>query len=359
MNALRMLPLLSFVLTSRGAEPAPGTVFYQNSYPEASAVAAVGNPARWIAVVDNELPRVVVYPLEPQSPQIHKPAVSAGSSATYQVDDLEAATVFPWDENGDGKPEAVYHVFAGSGSRTQKGKVRPDRDVLFALQINETALAAGKADAFPATVEYNRTLRSQIRALGGENSAQPWGTILRDSVWAVGDQPDQQNAALAGGGTAGLNIEGLTVSKDRRSLLLGLRSPLVGGKALLIPLTNPVAALGLGGSAPQPAALSAPLMLDLGGLGIRSIEWDAARGEYLIVAGTATDGKDFRFFTWNGEAESAPQRVTTPSATAAAKLDPEGVAPLPGFKSAIIVGDGESSARFHTGMWVDFGPGEK
>lgn len=169
----------------------------------------------------------------------------------------EAATVFPWDVNGDEKPEAVYHVFAGSGSRTQKGKVRPDRDVLFGLQINEEAVMAGKPDAFPATVEYNRTLRAQIRALGSEHPSEPWGRILRDSLWKAGQQPDQQNPALAGGAADGFNIEGLSVSKDGRSLLLGLRSPLVEGRALLIPLTNPVAALGLGESAPQPAALGA------------------------------------------------------------------------------------------------------
>lgn len=343
------------VVAATAAEPAPGTVFYQNAYPEASAVAPVGTPPRWLAVADNELPRVVLFPLEPQSSKVHQPALSVAVSPDYPVDDLEAVTVFPWDPNGDGKPEAVYHVFAGSGSRSKNGKDRPQRDALFALEIDVKAAAEGKATAFPATVEMNTTLRSQMRSLGSENATTPWGPVLRDSLWAAGQKPDAQNAALAGGTAAGYNVEGLTVSKDGQALLLGLRSPLVGGKALLVPLTNPVAALGLGESAPQPAALAAPVLLDLGGRGIRSIEWDAARSVYLISAGACDDSGNFQFFTWGGDSAEAPKPVNTPSAREAAKYSPEGLTPVAGRSSAAAVNDGDAEARYHAGFWIDFG----
>jgi len=336
-------------LSLQAAEPAPGTLFYHTSYPEASAVGLAGSPPRWLVVADNELPALALFPLEPQSLKAHAPALHAGTSPAYPVDDLEAMTAFPWDPNGDGKPEAVYQVLTGSCSRTKKGKVAPEREALFGVSTG----ADGKSFTAAAEVKVNRTLRTQMRALGGENSAQPWGPVLRDSVWRHGLSPDAQNAAL--GGEAGLNIEGLTLSKDARSLLLGLRSPLVNGRALLIPLTNPVAALGLGGSAPQPAALAAPVLLDLGGLGFRSIEWDAGRSEYLIAAGSAGDAKVFRFYTWTGDAGAAPREVKTPSALAAAKLDPEGITPVPGCQSAVVVGDHGAGKPWHPGMWVDFG----
>ena len=77
------------------AEPASGSIFYNTSYPEASAVSVVGSPPRWLAVVDNELPRVALFPLAPQSAKIHAPALNVVTSPAYAVDDLEAATVFP------------------------------------------------------------------------------------------------------------------------------------------------------------------------------------------------------------------------------------------------------------------------
>ena len=128
--------------------------------------------------------------------------------------------------------------------------------------------------------------------------------------------------------------------------------------ALLIPVTNPVAALGLGESAPQPVALAAPQLLDLGGLGFRSIEWDEAKRVYLIVAGSAEDTERFRFYTWSGEANDKPAAVTSVSAAAAVKIGPEGVTPVPGRQSAAVVGDGTAGAPFHSGMWVDFAAGK-
>ncbi len=359
MTAFRFFPLLSIIAAVRAAEPAPGAMFYHTSYPEASAVSVVGSPPRWLAVVDNEIPRVALFPLEPQATKIHAPALSVVTSPAYAVDDLEACTVFPWDIDGDGKAEALYHVFAGSCSRTGRGRVRPERDALFALRIDAAAAEDGKPGAFPdaAGAEYNRTLRSQIRALGSE-SAAPWGKVLRDSVWSAGDDPDARNIVLAGGGLHGLNIEGLTVSKDARALLLGLRSPLVDGKALLIPVTNPVAALGLGESAPQPLALTEPVLLDLGGRSFRSIEWDAVRGVYLIIAGSADDRIDYRFFTWTGEVKDAPVPVTTGGAGKAAGIEPEGVTPVAGYSSAAVVGDNPPGAPYHKGIWVDFRAGK-
>jgi hypothetical protein len=348
-----LLPGLALLcLPLRAAEPAPGTLFYHTSYPEASAVGLAGSPPRWLVVADNELPALALFPLEPQSSKPQAPALNAGTSPAYPVDDLEGMTLLPWDPDGDGKPEEVYHVLAGSGSRTKKGKVAPERDALFAVSTG----ADGKPFTAAAEVKVNRTLRTQIRALGGENSAKPWGPVLRDSVWRQGLSPEAQIPGL--GGETGLNIEGLTVSRDARSLLLGLRSPLVNGRALLIPLTNPVAALGLGGSAPQPAALAEPVLLDLGGLGFRSIEWDADHKVYLIAAGSAGDAKAFRFYTWTGDPAAAPVQVKTRSALDAAEIDPEGITPVPGYKVAAVVGDAGAGAPSHTGMWVDFGGGK-
>src|SRR5438094_602992 len=80
-----------------------------------------------------------------------------------------------------------------------------------------------------------------------------------------------------------LSIEGLASTPDG-ALLIGFRNPITDdGKALVARLKNPDQVV-----AGQPAEFGKPITLDLGGLGIRSME---RRGdEYLIVAGRHGEG---------------------------------------------------------------------
>ncbi|HTV17656.1 MAG TPA: DUF3616 domain-containing protein [Polyangiaceae bacterium] len=90
----------------------------------------------------------------------------------------------------------------------------------------------------------------------------------------------------------GLNIEGLTATPDGK-LLIGFRSPLAGTRALLVPIENPAALYGAG-----KVKLGAPIELDLGGLGVRSLSW--WRGSYLIAAGSTGAGGPSRLYRWSG-----------------------------------------------------------
>jgi hypothetical protein len=115
---------------------------------------------------------------------------------------------------------------------------------------------------------------------------------------------------------AGLNVEGLAWDAKRRRLLLGLRSPLDRGHALVVPL-----GLRDGGFTEASLEVGTPLRLDLGGLGIRSLEADGERDFFWVIAGGATDGKaPFRLAQWDGT--SAAVRVV---ATFPDHLKPEGV----------------------------------
>jgi hypothetical protein len=84
----------------------------------------------------------------------------------------------------------------------------------------------------------------------------------------------------------GLNIEGLSTTAGGNSMLIGFRNPRpdVGGvkKALIIELYNPQEVV-LDGATPQ---FGPPILLDLGGFGIRSIEYSPALSQYLVVAGS-------------------------------------------------------------------------
>jgi hypothetical protein len=106
-------------------------------------------------------------------------------------------------------------------------------------------------------------------------------------------EPAETQAPEAGG----INIEGLAAAADG-SLLIGFRSPLAGRpkKALLIPFLNPAEVIDAGAG----ARFGTTIRLNLGGRGIRSIDYSQKRGEYLIVAGPVSDASDIRLFRWTG-----------------------------------------------------------
>jgi hypothetical protein len=94
----------------------------------------------------------------------------------------------------------------------------------------------------------------------------------------------------------GLNIEGMTAMEDGKSLLIGFRNPVPQGKALVVTLLNPLELLR-----GKTARLGDARLLDLGGLGIRSISsW---RGRYLFIGGPISGEGGSRLFTWDGRSE--------------------------------------------------------
>lgn len=98
-----------------------------------------------------------------------------------------------------------------------------------------------------------------------------------------------------------LNIEGLAEGPDG-SLLIGFRNPVKNEKALIVPLNNPDAFI-----AGKKAELGAPIALDLGNRGIRSLE--RVDQHYLIVAGPYNDHGSFALYRWSGKAEDAPEEL--------------------------------------------------
>jgi hypothetical protein len=91
----------------------------------------------------------------------------------------------------------------------------------------------------------------------------------------------------------GLNIEGLAPG-PAGSVLIGFRNPIPHGHALLVTLKNPEALVKDPKTLPQ---FGNVIELDLGGLGIRSIDTVPGTGDYLIAAGPINDGP-FALYRW-------------------------------------------------------------
>jgi len=121
----------------------------------------------------------------------------------------------------------------------------------------------------------------------------------------------------------GLNIEGLAWDPGRERLLLGLRSPLANGEALVIAMKprdprGPLSYENIG------AAGTEVIRLPLGGLGIRSIQFDDRSKTFKVIAG-ATESQektDFILWDWNGDSGSPGLRE---EARFGRRLKPEGI----------------------------------
>jgi hypothetical protein len=102
-----------------------------------------------------------------------------------------------------------------------------------------------------------------------------------------------------------LNLEGLAPAPDGL-LLLGFRNPVPEGRALIVALCN---AGDLVEGRAESAVLRVAGHLDLGGRGIRAIEYVPASRVYLIVAGAFDGARDFRLYAWSGGLDDAAVRL--------------------------------------------------
>jgi hypothetical protein len=137
--------------------------------------------------------------------------------------------------------------------------------------------------------------------------------------------------------SGGLNIEGLELSPDQQRLLIGFRSPLRDGRALIASVEN-AAAVFESNEAPRIATLLEEL--DLGGQGIRGLSYVPALGDYLVIGGpTSREPATFDLWRWSGEAGAPARRVTVPGLRGFEKA--EGVAPalIGGIERIVVVSD--------------------
>ncbi len=172
----------------------------------------------------------------------------------------------------------IYWI--ASHSRDSRGREQPARHRFFATDV----------------------LPGQPPAL--EPVGEPYTNLLRDLLATDALEPYKlANAArLAAEADGGFNIEGLAATPDGR-LLIGLRNPLPRQRALVVPLQNPGDVIK-----GQRARFGAPIELDLGQRGIRSIE--RVGSGYLIVAGPPADRGRIALYRWSGQPGDATTPVT-------------------------------------------------
>jgi hypothetical protein len=186
--------------------------------------------------------------------------------------------------------DVIYWITSHAPNR--EGKPRPNRRRFFATRVAVT----NGAPAFQLVGRPVTTLLTELS---------------RDPRYAVFGLAA---AALRPPKTPGsLNIEALSDTPEG-GLLIGARSPVPSGKALLAPLANPAEAV-----AGQPPRFGEPQLLDLGGDGLRAMLRDG--DGYLIVSGSPLSGGTPHLYRWRGDS-SAPLQLPL---TLPADATPEGL----------------------------------
>ncbi len=136
-------------------------------------------------------------------------------------------------------------------------------------------------------------------------------------------------AALPPKATGGFNIEALTDTPEG-ALLIGFRSPVPEGRALMAPLLNPNEVI-----TGRPPKFGDPLLLDLGGLGLRGVS-STGKGYYLL-AGPVEGHTSSHLYLWAG-GTAKPQLLQEAKFH---KINPEGICLLGvgGGSDLLVVSD--------------------
>jgi Protein of unknown function (DUF3616) len=102
----------------------------------------------------------------------------------------------------------------------------------------------------------------------------------------------------------GINIEGLAYDPRTGRLLVGLRSPVVDGQALVVPLRlrDPRGAFT---AANLEVEGGRAIRLPFNGAGIRSIEYDERAKAFHVITGAGPNAErlDFKLWEWDGSSE--------------------------------------------------------
>ena len=199
---------------------------------------------------------------------------------TYQLGNPEPLSVFNLDQfqdHGEMDIEGAasfgsYHLWIGSHGRNKHGEIDPSRAVFFA-----TVFGDGKLQR--TGVIYKNLVEDLV------NSPAMVGLPILDGINTDENYPE------------GFNIEG--IASDERRLVIGLRGPLVGDRAVVMFVDNPLDVVLQNSK----AEFSGFELLDLEGRGIRDLYFDAETRKFFIIAGPVSDERGFSLYQWSPGAE--------------------------------------------------------
>ena len=225
----------------------------------------------------------------------------------------------------DGRPNEIFLMQLGE-----------DRKQAGAIKTVDIATSIIDLEGITTDGEYFYVVGSQSKSKGADLAGLARFTFDAQTQRAVGTQAASglkkylaDNVAELRGlentkyNDGGINVEGIAWDPQNKRLLLGLRSPVVDGQALVVPLKlrDPKAALSFENLEVEGRKA---IRLLLGGAGIRSSEWDESRKAFFLITGAGPNSEkmDFKTWEWSGnDANPALRELETFDR----RLKPEGI----------------------------------
>lgn len=225
----------------------------------------------------------------------------------------------------DGRTDEIFWMPLGEG-RTQNGEIKSIR--LGASVVDLEGITSdgtyfyvvgsqSKSTGFDQVglVRFKFDPKSQI-----VQSVQTVSELKKFLAENVSELKGMVNTKYKDGG---INVEGLAWDSNSGQLLLGLRSPVVDGMALVVPLELREQSRGFTYENLK-LADKGTIKLPLEGNGIRSIEFDVSRKAFSVISGAAANSEkaDFRLWEWDGNRTSPTMKQVD---TFDRKSKPEGI----------------------------------
>lgn len=302
-------------------EPA-GEVLVFRGAADASAAVAVADDL--VIVADDENNTLRVYSLSKAGPPVSSYNLTEFLGADRQSPeaDIEGATTVG---------RRIYWIT--SHGRSKDGKVRLSRYRFFATDVS---VENGRVTIAPVAKPCKNVIHDLVKTQVGRRLGLDKATRFNAS--GLKKKEEKRLAPKE----EGLNIEGLCASPDGRMLYIGFRNPRPlnektgRSEAIIVPLQNPAGLVDRG----EAPVFGEPLLWDLAGLGIRSMEYCPFHKAYFIIAGGPDDDSEggFVLYRWSGKRDENPSMVR--------KLDlgqrqftPEALVPFAGSDRLLLLSD--------------------
>ncbi|HEX5834434.1 MAG TPA: DUF3616 domain-containing protein [Pyrinomonadaceae bacterium] len=235
----------------------------------------------------------------------------AGTEGVLFVDDGRPNEIF-WMQVGDDRKQtgAIRAIDLGTSIIDLEG-ITTDGEFYYVVGSQSKSKGADLAGLarFKFDTAHQRVVETQ--------AASGLKKFLADNV---AELHGMENTKYAKGG---INVEGVAWDPRNARLLLGLRSPVVDGHALVVPLKlrDPKSALSFDNLEVEGRRA---IRLPLGGAGIRSIEFDESRKAFFLITGAGPNSEkmDFKTWEWSGNDGSPELRERE---TFDRRLKPEGI----------------------------------
>jgi hypothetical protein len=316
-KVMLILLVWSSIVFADSNEPLIKTLVYRGMS-DASAAVAIGDDMFIVADDENNILRVYKSSAGGLLEFRFDMTDFLGIEPEYPEADIEGATMI-----GD----RIYWIT--SHGRNKDGKMRPNRYRFFATRV---LVENGKVSIAPVGKPYKTLIHRLVQTRTGRRLGLDKATRF-DEAGLTKKQfeklaPKEQ----------GLNIEGLCASADGKIIYIGFRNPLVYDKltrrsrAIVLPLNNPDAIIERG----EEPIFGEPILWNLAGLGIRSMEYSHFHKAYFIIAGPADEGPGFALYRWSGEKEAPPVLVRRFSE---GDFTPEALVPFKNSSRLLLLSD--------------------